>query len=284
MKTDWSAWQHRLEVAARIEELEKQGGEAFFSDVENDPPYSTLMPDDVDYLGEKISTRFLRFVARSLEGILERRIDREYQVEVHGEENLREIKGGAIVTSNHFSRIENLAVKTAVSKAPQKRRFYKVVREGNYSMPGALGFLLKYCDTLPLSSNLRTMSKFTLSIKELLKGGAFILIYPEQAMWWNYTKPRPYRVGAYKLAAANGVPILPCFVTMSETDKKKKNGAVQLKYTAYILPPIYPCENRPPRVNAKEMQEKNFELCRNKYEEVYGVPLTYSCDSRKIDA
>lgn len=280
MRTDCSALQHRLEITARIESLEKQGGEAFFCDVEDDPPYDTLMPEDVDYLGEKLSTRFFRFIARSLEGILERRINREYQVEVRGEENLLGI-GGAVVTSNHFSRIENLAVKTAVGKAQKKHRFYKVVREGNYSMPGALGFLLKYCDTLPLSSNLRTMAKFTSAVKELLKRGDFILIYPEQAMWWNYTKPRPYRAGAFKLAAANGVPVLPCFVTMSKTDRIKKNGAPQLKYTVHILPPVYPAEHKPARVNAKEMQEKNFELCREKYEAVYGIPLMYSTCERE---
>ena len=42
------------------------------------------------------------------------------------------------------------------------RTFYRVVREGNYtSFPGFYGFLMRDCNTLPLSSDSRTLRKFT---------------------------------------------------------------------------------------------------------------------------
>ena len=40
----------RKKVLKKIAEFEKEGGESFFCDVEDDPPSRTLMPEDVDYL------------------------------------------------------------------------------------------------------------------------------------------------------------------------------------------------------------------------------------------
>ena len=45
-----------------------------------------------------------------------------------------------------------------------------------------------------------------------------MLVYPEQSMWWNYRKPKPLKKGAYTFAAKNHVPVLPCFITMEDSD------------------------------------------------------------------
>ena len=92
------------------------------------------------------------------------------------------------VWENTASRhdVENRAkAQMAYEKAEQpKRRFYRVIREGNYtSFPGFYGFLMRNCNTLPLSSNIITMKKFMLAVDELLKEGHFVLVYPEQSMW-----------------------------------------------------------------------------------------------------
>ena len=41
-----------------------------------------------------------------------------------------------------------------------------------------------------------TMKKFFKAVSTILGRGEKILIYPEQAMWWNYRKPRPMKDGA----------------------------------------------------------------------------------------
>ena len=119
------------------------------------------------------------------------------------------------------------------------------------------------------------MQKLDLAISHILKNGDFVLIYPEQAMWWNYPKPRKYRIGAYHYAAKNKVPIIPCFVTLSKLGTIGKNGFPDLKYTIHIMKPIYPDENKTVRENAQIMHDYNARLCREKYEEIYGIPLTY---------
>lgn len=45
----------RREVLERIDEYERKGW--FEKDVENDPPAPELRPEDVDYLGKKLSSK-----------------------------------------------------------------------------------------------------------------------------------------------------------------------------------------------------------------------------------
>ena len=106
-----------------------------------------------------------------------------------------------------------------MSKQAENKKLYKVIREGNYTnFPGFYGFLFRHCDTLPLSSNKRTMIEFLKAVDTLLKKGEFILIYPEQSMWWNYKKPKPLKDGAFKMAVKSNVPVVPIFITMKESD------------------------------------------------------------------
>ena len=157
-----------------------------------------------------------------------------------------------------------------------KKYLYKIIREGNYTnFPGLFGFLMRHCHTLPLSSNRRTMMNFMSSVNTLLKRGESILIYPEQGMWWNYKKPRPFKLGGFKMAYRAGVPVLPTFITMTDDERLDESGYPIQRFTFHILPPIYPDETLGEKVGAEKMKEEAYALCKAKYEEVYGVPLTY---------
>lgn len=269
------AREERLAVIEKIAKYEAAGGENFFCDVENDPPVQVILPNEVDYLHEKAKTKVNVFFARMIEAIASIFVKKIFKIKIEGEENLQGLTGGAIFTSNHFAQTENVAVRAVAAKVRGKHRFYKLVREGNFRMKGIIGYLLKYADTLPVSSNMHTMKKLGDAIEALLRDDAFILIYPEQAMWWNYKKPRPYRIGAYHYAAKNGVPIVPCFVTLADSGKKSKLGFTKYYYTIHVMPPIYPDPALSARENAENMRARNFELCKGKYEEVYGLSLSY---------
>ena len=52
---------HKLELLRRIEELEKK--QLWHLDVEDDPETYPLMPDKVDYLNEKLSSRIMSRIA-----------------------------------------------------------------------------------------------------------------------------------------------------------------------------------------------------------------------------
>ncbi len=269
----------RINVLKKIEEYEEKG--LFSHDVEEDPPTIPLLPDQVDYLNKKLSSRFWMKVANSIARAYINNLMRKkifILKDVTGIENFIPLKNkGAIITCNHFNAFDNFAVYKAIEKHLHKRELHKVCREGNYTnFPGFYGFLFKHCNTLPLSSNVTTMHNFLSAVKEILSRGEQILIYPEQGMWWNYRKPRPLTSGSFKLAAQNHVPILPMFITLSDSEIIGQDGFPIQEYTVHILEPIYPNDSFSVKQNTEYLKQKNYESWKTIYEKVYQIPLTYT--------
>jgi 1-acyl-sn-glycerol-3-phosphate acyltransferase len=201
--------------------------------------------------------------------------------EVKGIENFTAVSGGKIITSNHFHPCENYAVWRAIRPYMGKRRLYKVIREGNYTNPPKpYGFIMRNCNTLPLSSNVATMKKFMHAFKVLMKRGESVLIYPEQSMWLNYRKPRPMQDGAFSLAVLCRVPVVPFFLTMRDADTLDADGFPIQKYTVHILPAIYPDPHLPQKRAKEKMCEENYAAWVECYEDFYGISLDYGKDDR----
>lgn len=271
----------RIIVMNKIAQYEKEG--RFDEDVEEDPPTRELHPNEIDYLRKKVSSKikskFAYSIARRFMNSL---IDDKKMIikEIKGIENYRELNSGAIITCNHFNAYDSFAMQIAyeASGHHRKRKLFRVIREGNYTnFPGFYGILMRNCNTFPLSSNAQTMRKFMTSMEKVLKAGHFMLIYPEQSMWWNYRKPKPLKSGAYKFAVKNNVPVLPCFITMQDSDIKDEDGFFVQEYTIHIAPPIYPDKTLDRRHAAEEMSMKNYEIWKEIYEQTYGETLTYTC-------
>ena len=268
---------HKLELIKKIAEYEKKG--LWHIDVEDDPETYPLMPDDVDYLNKKLSSKIKNKIANRMgEKFFDKMIDNRQLIikEIRGIENFTAVKGGKIVTCNHFSVCDNYAVWVALREHMNKKMLYKVIREGNYTNPPKpFGFIMRHCNTLPLSSQTSTMRNFLRAVKILLERGETILIYPEQSMWWNYRKPKPMQDGAFLLAVRNKTPIVPIFITMEDSDILDGDGFFVQEYTIHILPAIYPNESLP-RAEIKEvMKKENYNAWVKVYEEFYNIPLVY---------
>ena len=272
--------QERIEILEKIKQLEKEG--KFDVDAENDPPTIELTPDNVDYLKTKRTNKWKNKFANKLgERFLDAIIKDNKLIikDVEGLEYLSEMKNGAIITCNHFNPFDSFTIEEIFSLSGQrkKKKLYKVIREGNYTnFPGFYGFLFRNADTLPLSSNRKTMVEFMKAVDTILQRGDCILIYPEQSMWWNYTKPKPLKIGAYKFAARNNVPIIPIFITMRDSDIVGDDGFPVQEYYINIEAPIYPTDGMAEKENAEEMKEKNSEVWKEVYEDFYGIPLEYT--------
>lgn len=268
---------HRLEVLGRIAELEKK--ELWHLDVEDDPETYPLEPDKVDYLNEKFLNKIKNKVANIFAAHFFDKMIANRQLiikEVRGIENFTAVKGGKIVTCNHFSVTDNYAVWVALRDYMDGRMLYKVIREGNFTNPPKpFGLFMKHCNTLPLSSQKATMVKFMKAFSELLRRGETILIYPEQSMWWNYKKPRPMQDGAFSLAVRNKTPIVPIFITMEDSDVLDGDGFLVQEYTLHILPAIYPDQNLSYVDAKKDIKNKNYEAWVKVYEEFYQKSLKY---------
>lgn len=269
---------HKLELIRRIEEFEKK--ELWSLDVEDDPETYPLMPDQVDYLNEKLSSKIKNKIANIAGARFFDRMIANRQLiikEIRGIENFTAVKGGKIVTCNHFSVCDNYAVWVALRDHMGGKMLYKVIREGNYTNPPKpFGLFMRHCNTLPLSGQTATMKKFLKAVKTLLENGETILIYPEQSMWWNYRKPKPMQDGAFSLAVRNKTPIVPIFITMEDSDTLDGDGFFVQEYTIHILPPIYPDKTCSVAEAKEAMKKENYEAWVKTYEDFYKMPLVYA--------
>lgn len=272
----------RVKVLEKIAEYEKKGW--FNKDMEDDPPAPPLTPDKVDYLNEKFSSKFLTFITNIIARRFIDKLIKNKQLiikDVIGMENFDKIKdSGAIMTCNHFNPFDNFAIhKIFEKKCPI---IYKVIREGNYTaFPGLYGFFFRHCNTLPLSSLFSTQKIFMNAVDVLLKRGEKILIYPEQAMWWNYRKPRPLAKGSFVFSVKSKVPVLPIFITMKDSDLLDSDGFPVQEYTIHILEPIYPDPKKTDKENIEYLKDTNYEMWKAIYEDVYGIPLVYSTENEE---
>ena len=255
-----------MTIDERMQALEKMGGEYFYIDVNNDPPTKPLK--NVDYLKQNPIHKLQAAVANTIAHSYRKKLKKQLNMQFVGKENLQNVDTGAIITSNHFSTADSVPIYWITKAMKPKRKMWTLVREGNWNIKGLSGFFLKHCNTLPLSENYKNMTKLNKSVEKLLKKKNVILIYPEQAMWPNYKKPRPQKIGAFHYACKNNVPVIPCFTTINDAGE----------YTTYIMKPIYPDKQLSTKLAATKMRDENYKLCCDKYQEIYGKKLKYSCD------
>lgn len=277
----------RVEVVNKIAQFERDG--IFDQDVEEDVPGRMIMPDEIDYIKTKkadiLKAKLAFKMAKKFYYGLEKKKMVMIDDEVEGLENFASLDTGAVITCNHFNAMDSFAMHLLYMKSGQKKRLlYRVIREGNYtSYPGLYGFLMRNFYTLPLSSNHKTMRKFMEATNELLKTGHFVLIYPEQSMWWNYRKPKPLKPGGFNFAAKNNVPVLPVFITMRDSEVLGPDGYYIQKYKMHVCKPIYPNPELNARENTDAMMKENEKAWQEIYEREYQMPLEYTTEQITIE-
>lgn len=275
--------EHKDQVIRNIARAAETGD--FYAKVEVDDPVLTREQSDEivrQYLARRNtgSYKSKAFLARQIAGVGSKLLNRNSVIE--GIEHAEGISGGAIITSNHFGPLENTAIRHLARKLGKKRIFV-VSQETNFAMSGPVGFLMNYADTIPLSGDIHYIHREFMDIlTELIDRGEYVLIYPEQEMWFNYRKPRPLKRGAYLFAAKLNAPVVSCFVEMRDLDKPDAQGFKKVRYVLHILDTLYPDSEKNPRQNSIEMCERDYELKKAAYEKIYGRPLTYDFEPYDI--
>lgn len=207
-------------------------------------------------------------IARNIVDKLTKQINAE--TEIVGLENIENIETGAIITSNHFSKVDNTVIRYLMQKIGKSKNFYIIVQETNMLMEGQIGWLLKNCYTIPICSNFEyTGQRFLPALKKIFDRKGFLLIYPEKEMWYNYRKPRRMKIGAYHYACKFDIPVVPCFIEIQDTDTVGEDGFYASKYKLHVLPPIYPDKTKNLKERKEEMLKKDYEVRVKKYEEIY---------------
>lgn len=203
--------------------------------------------------------------------------------EIVGIEKIPSDIGGFIITSNHFSPTENTVIRHLTNMLGRKRLGI-ISQTSNFAMPGIIGFLMNYANTIPISTDPRYLARDFLSIlkEKLSVKKEAILLYPEQEMWFNYRKPRPPKNGAYFYAAKLNVPIVSCFVEIRDLADDDNDKFKKVKYILHILGILYPDADKSSKENTEFLSETDYNLKRNCYEEVYGKALDYTFETTDI--
>jgi len=196
--------------------------------------------------------------------------------------NYVDLTNGAIITSNHFNPLDSYNIRKIVEEKLHKK-LYIVVQDTNIAMPGALGFLFNNIEVIPLSKSPNyIIKKFMPELKKILSKGNFVLIYPEEEMWFNYKLPRPCKRGAYQFAHELDVPVISCFVKMTDTNITDNNEFNIVKYDVFINKVIYPEKNESIKSDSRKMAEVDYETRKKAYEDAYNKELKYEFDIKDI--
>ncbi len=190
---------------------------------------------------------------------------------------------GVLITSNHFSPLENTVIRHLLHKMGRKDLGI-ISQTTNFAMTGIIGFLMRYANTIPLSMDPHYLARDFLSIlqEKLIDKKQAILLYPEQEMWFNYRKPRPPKSGAYFYAAKLGVPILSCFVEIVDTDKDDTEDFKKVRHVLHVLGVLYPDKEKSVRENTEFLSATDYAMKCACYETVYKKKLTYDFETGDI--
>ncbi|MDF7672879.1 lysophospholipid acyltransferase family protein [Lactobacillus sp. ESL0701] len=219
-------------------------------------------------LNNKIGHTFFKAIARVLTG----------STTFTGLDNLSDLPlGGAIITTNHFNQIDSLPIKRLANKTHHHLTI--AIEDTNLKLPGILSYLMNYVGTIPLVQSTSYISDdFPKHLHNALAQDDWVLIYPEQEMWWNYRKPRNLQRGAYYFAAKQNVPIISTFIEIQTLPKLEKDHPhfEQTKYIVHVLPPIYPDTSINANTDSKRMLKQDYQQKVAAYENAYQRKLDYT--------
>lgn len=260
----------RREVLARIQECESKG---IFDEHVDPPNYDIVIPvtEKFHYVPKGFREKTKRFFQKTfIVNPFIRKINKKVvHTIVEGRENIKGIKK-AIVTCNHVYMFDCLVAKWAF-----KPRDLKITAAPFNNQSGFLGEMMRAGGMLPMSENLKAMKNFGNAIKYYLDKNKYVMFYPEQAMWWMYDKPRPYKVGAFHYAVKYDVPVIPIFITYRDTGKFDEEGLPVKDFTIHIQKPIYRDTSKDDKTNMNEMLDKAYKSCVDVYEKTYNKKLHY---------
>jgi 1-acyl-sn-glycerol-3-phosphate acyltransferase len=234
--------------------------------------------DSMDTLGYRCNN----WVARHCVYLFARALN--MRTKYRGLEKIRGIRGGAIVTSNHFNPVEVLTVLSTARKAG-KRRTFAVSQDTNLAMRGFVGYFMRYFDTIPITKDRTYLSGLFLQIiEQTLRRGHFIMIYPEEEMWFNYRRPRPGKHGAYDFAARAGVPIVSCFTEIVDrgVPERRNDEFNQTRYVVHVLDPIFPDPRKSVEENSRIMRREDDAQRVAAYERIYGRSIDEPFSSEDV--
>lgn len=177
-----------------------------------------------------------------------------FGVRFKGRKNLKALKKtGFIGVSNHVLFLDNLLIRQAIYFTG--KRLFITVAPHNCKR-GIGGAMMRAGGIVPIPlDHPNALKQFNKKVHSELSKGNCIHFYPEQSLWFQYSKPRPLLKGAFTYAAKENVPVVPMFLTFKETHGLRKLISHYKRVTVNILEPIFPDPDKTRGENTSNMQK-----------------------------
>ncbi|HOP10876.1 MAG TPA: lysophospholipid acyltransferase family protein [Oscillospiraceae bacterium] len=200
-------------------------------------PFSFAVKSDYDYLRDRWDKRFVSFLLRVIAILV--LVPFNFVAlgfRVYGRKNLKVLKKrGAVTICNHIHPLDC----TMIYLALWNRRGYFVTLDTNFKIPIAR-HLIRGFGGVPISKNPHQIKQLFTVMGGALTRGNYVQIYPEGVLYPYCHTLRKFHPGAFRLAADNGVPVLPMILTLERPHGLftwyKRRRCLRL----HILPPVEP--------------------------------------------
>lgn len=176
-------------------------------------------------------------------------------VRVEDRKNLRSVKGGCVIYSNHVNTLD-CAFSFVCAAAP--RRCYIVCNPDAVHMP-VVRHIVKMLGALPVPADLAAFKNFTKAVDGKIKKGRTLVVMPEAHIWPYYTGIRSFPSTSFSYAAKNNVPAVPVCVVYRKPKGLFKNYLCP-RVTLKVGKPVYPEANVSVKANASAMRDKVYEF------------------------
>ena len=174
-------------------------------------------------------------------------------VRVQGRENLRSIKGGLITVSNHIHIMDC----TMIGMCYYPRMCYFTSAKNIFEAP-VVRRLVRMLGGIPIPDGVKMLKPFAREISGCLARGRAVHFYPETALWPYYKHLRPFKAGAFHLAADNNVPIVPIVLTCRPPTGIYLLWRIRPLISIKILEPVYPDKSLDKRNRKNKLKDEVF--------------------------
>lgn len=124
-----------------------------------------------------------------------------FKIKFHGVENIPD-NGACIITPNHVTYFDPIWI-----TIPVRRRVYYMAWDKPFRIP-VLGLMMRMFGAFPVNLDIAADASAQREAIELLRQGRALVMFPEGGRT-RTGKLMPFKMGAFRMALAHGVPIVP---------------------------------------------------------------------------
>lgn len=165
------------------------------------------------------------------------------------------LKTGCMIYGNHVTIAGEAFIPNLISL---KKRNYIVTGKETNSLTCILP-LLNALGNIPLGQTTAQQHRMYRCIKQRLREGHSVTVYPEAHIWPYYTGIRPFSADSFRTAAMCGVPV----ISMTKCFQKRKIGKAP-KIVTYLDGPFYPKEGLTHAQNAQYLRDLVYQTMKER--------------------